>query len=50
MIYEPLFKYRLIECSECGITFEPLGDSAYESLCDECWHDLVAVEAEIDTY
>ena len=50
MIYEPSFKYRVCECSGCGYEFEPLGDSAYASLCDECWHDQVEVEAETDIY
>ena len=50
MIYTPSFTYRLIECSQCGYEFEPLGDSAYQSLCDTCWHDQIAVEAETDEY
>ena len=40
MIYTPSFTYRLIECSECGVQFEPLGYGSYEKYCDACYSDM----------
>ena len=41
MIYQPSFKYRLCECSQCGYEFEPIDYSAYEALCDACYSEQV---------
>ena len=36
MIYQPSFRYRLIECHSV-VFFEPLSYGSYEQYCDACY-------------